>query len=38
MGEKSLYKLIRVADNFTTLSDAEKEALFNNYEQASDEN
>ena len=30
-----MYKLIKVADNFTTLSDAEKEALFNNYEQAS---
>ena len=30
-----MYKLIKVADNFTELSDAEKEALFNNYEQAS---
>ena len=30
-----MYKLIKVADNFTTLSDAEKEALFNNYEQTS---
>ena len=30
-----MYKLIKVADNFTSLSDAEKEALFNNYEQAS---
>ena len=30
-----MYKLIKVADDFTALSDAEKEALFNNYEQAS---
>ena len=30
-----MYKLIKVADNFTALSDTEKEALFNNYEQAS---
>lgn len=30
-----MYKLIKIADNFTALSDAEKEALFNSYEQAS---
>ena len=30
-----MYKLIKIADDFTALSDTEKEALFNNYEQAS---